>query len=72
MRGFTDKALILGPDPSACDGKPVAWKTRFATTLNKIVKYCQSNGIDVYYLVTMRWCARVLQHVEMEFLVLTH
>lgn len=52
MRGFTDKALVLGPEPSVCDGKPMAWKMRFTATLNKIVKYCQSNGIDVYYLVT--------------------
>ena len=52
MRGFTDRALILGPDPGACDGKPDTWKRRLKESIQNIINYCEYNYIDVYYLIT--------------------
>ena len=52
MIGFTNKALLLGPDPSACDGRPAAWKSRYAKTVHTLMQYCIKCGIDAYYLVT--------------------
>lgn len=52
MQGFTDKALILGPDPGLCDGRPAQWKRHFQESVEAILNYCKYNNIDVYYLAT--------------------
>lgn len=52
MQGFTDKALILGPDPGLCDGRPPMWVGHFAKTVENILKYCKYNNIELMYLLT--------------------
>lgn len=62
MQGFTDKALILGPDPGLCDGKSAMYMRRLTDTIDKIFNYCLYNSIDPYYLLTDEIMYKLNEH----------
>ena len=70
MFGFTDKALILGPDPNMCDGRPDGWKRNYKNTILKIREFCKMSGIELYYLATdeMMYTSSAIKKTEVKCL----